>query len=43
MHNALEQTALYAQALPVGLIEAISPVQSLLTQVCMRSVAPVNC
>ena len=43
MHNALEQTALYAQALPVGLTEAISPVQSLLTQVCMRSVAPVNC
>ena len=43
MHNALEQTALNAQALPVGLIEAISPVQSLLTQVCMRSVAPVNC
>jgi geranylgeranyl pyrophosphate synthase len=43
MQNALEQTALSAQALPVGLIEAISPVQSLLTQVCMRSVAPVNC
>ena len=43
MHNALEKTALCAQALPVGLIEAISPVQALLTQVCMRSVAPVNC
>jgi geranylgeranyl pyrophosphate synthase len=43
MHNALEKTALCAQALPVGLIEAISPVQALLTQVCIRSVAPVSC
>ena len=43
MHSTLEQTALFAQALPVGLTDAISPVQALLTQVCMKSVAPVNC
>ena len=43
MHKTLDQTVLYAQALPVGLAEVIAPVQALIKQVCLKSVAPVNC
>jgi hypothetical protein len=43
MHKTLDQTVHYAQALPVGLAEVIAPVQALIKQVCLKSVAPVNC
>ena len=43
MHKTLDQTVRYAQALPVGLAEVIAPVQALIKQVCLKSVAPVNC
>ncbi|MDG2403850.1 MAG: polyprenyl synthetase family protein [Paracoccaceae bacterium] len=43
MHKTLDQTLRYAQALPVGLSEIVAPVQALLKQICVKSVAPVDC
>jgi geranylgeranyl pyrophosphate synthase len=43
MQKILARTDSAAQALPVGLLEAILPVQSLLEQACLKSVAPINC
>ena len=43
MHKTFDQTVYYAQVLPAGLSEVIAPVQALLKQVCLKSVAPVNC
>ena len=43
MHKTLDQTVRYAQVLPAELAEVIAPVQALLKQVCLKSVAPVNC
>ena len=43
MHRVLAQTERFAKQLPVGLAEVISPVQAMLKQVCLKSVAPVNC
>jgi geranylgeranyl pyrophosphate synthase len=43
MHKTLDQAVRYAQVLPAGLAEVIAPVQALLKEVCLKSVAPVNC
>ena len=43
MQKILAKTDSAAQALPSGLLEAILPVQSLLEQACLKSVAPTNC
>ena len=43
MQKILAKTDSAVEALPSGLLEAILPVQLLLEQACLKSVAPTNC